>query len=62
MDAFPSTDVGLLRSAAMVDRSAAITSQVLLNRAELWRPWRAYAAQHLWAADPTLLQEKGPNV
>ena len=62
MDAFPSTDVGLLRSAAMVDRSAAITSQALLNRAESWRPWRAYAAQHLWAADPTLLQENGPNV
>jgi len=23
----------------------------LLDRAESWRPWRAYAAQHLWAAD-----------
>ena len=23
----------------------------LLRRAERWRPWRAYAAQHLWAAD-----------
>ena len=22
----------------------------LLARAEQWRPWRAYAAQHLWAA------------
>jgi AraC family transcriptional regulator of adaptative response / DNA-3-methyladenine glycosylase II len=22
----------------------------LLDRAEVWRPWRAYAAQHLWAA------------
>jgi len=22
----------------------------LLARAEAWRPWRAYAAQHLWAA------------
>jgi TetR/AcrR family transcriptional regulator, transcriptional repressor for nem operon len=25
----------------------------LLARAEAWRPWRAYAAQHLWAASPT---------
>jgi 3-methyladenine DNA glycosylase/8-oxoguanine DNA glycosylase len=23
----------------------------LLARAEAWRPWRAYAAQHLWTAD-----------
>src|SRR3546814_19612445 len=23
----------------------------LLARAEAWRPWRAYAAQHLWASD-----------
>jgi AraC family transcriptional regulator, regulatory protein of adaptative response / DNA-3-methyladenine glycosylase II len=26
----------------------------LNDRAELWRPWRAYAAQHLWAADAAL--------
>jgi 3-methyladenine DNA glycosylase/8-oxoguanine DNA glycosylase len=24
----------------------------LLERAERWRPWRAYAAQHLWTAEP----------
>jgi AraC family transcriptional regulator of adaptative response / DNA-3-methyladenine glycosylase II len=61
MDAFPATDVALLRGAAEVDRSARITSAILLDRAESWRPWRAYAAQHLWAADPTLPQEKGYN-
>ena len=27
------------------------TPDQLLKRAEAWRPWRAYAAQHLWAAD-----------
>ena len=27
------------------------TPAELLVRAEAWRPWRAYAAQHLWAAD-----------
>jgi AraC family transcriptional regulator of adaptative response / DNA-3-methyladenine glycosylase II len=50
MDAFPASDIGLLRSAAMID-GARSTSATLLNRAESWRPWRAYAAQHLWAAD-----------
>ena len=59
MDAFPATDVGLLRGAAGMDRSAPMSSTILLDRAESWRPWRAYAAQHLWAADPTLIQEKG---
>ena len=49
MDAFPATDIGLLRGAAMLD-GARPTSASLLNRAESWRPWRAYAAQHLWAA------------
>jgi len=62
MDAFPATDVGLLRGAATMDRAKAITSAVLLERAESWRPWRAYAAQHLWAVDPALLQEKGRSV
>jgi AraC family transcriptional regulator of adaptative response / DNA-3-methyladenine glycosylase II len=61
MDAFPATDVGLRRGAAVVDEAAAKTSSVLLDRAESWRPWRAYAAQHLWAADPALMQEKRQN-
>jgi AraC family transcriptional regulator, regulatory protein of adaptative response / DNA-3-methyladenine glycosylase II len=50
MDAFPATDIGLLRGAASLDRST-VTPANLLGRAECWRPWRAYAAQHLWAAD-----------
>jgi AraC family transcriptional regulator of adaptative response / DNA-3-methyladenine glycosylase II len=50
MDAFPATDIGLLRSVASMDK-AKTTSANLLSRAESWRPWRAYAAQHLWAAD-----------
>jgi AraC family transcriptional regulator of adaptative response / DNA-3-methyladenine glycosylase II len=47
MDAFPVTDIGLLRGAASINGGA---SAKLLTRAESWRPWRAYAAQHLWAA------------
>ena len=41
-DAFPSSDLGLLR--AMGLRS----SSELEERAEAWRPWRAYAAMYLW--------------
>ena len=49
-DAFPASDVGLLRGAA--DRRGTRPSpDALAARAERWRPWRAYAAQHLWAAD-----------
>jgi AraC family transcriptional regulator, regulatory protein of adaptative response / DNA-3-methyladenine glycosylase II len=54
MDAFPATDIGLLRGAAAID-GAAVTPANLLGRAESWRPWRAYAAQHLWAADGNIL-------
>jgi AraC family transcriptional regulator of adaptative response / DNA-3-methyladenine glycosylase II len=50
MDAFPATDVGLLRSVAAMDGEES-TPANLLSRAESWRPWRAYAAQHLWAAE-----------
>src|SRR5216684_2257473 len=49
-DAFPASDIGLLRGAA--GRAGPRPSPAELNgRAEPWRPWRAYAAQHLWAAD-----------
>ena len=47
-DAFPASD-DLLRAAA--GRNGTRPSPAaLLRRAERWRPWRAYAAQHLWAA------------
>jgi AraC family transcriptional regulator of adaptative response / DNA-3-methyladenine glycosylase II len=47
-DAFPGNDVGLLRAAARPD-GARPTAAELHARAERWRPWRGYAAQHLWA-------------
>jgi AraC family transcriptional regulator, regulatory protein of adaptative response / DNA-3-methyladenine glycosylase II len=50
MDAFPATDIGLLRSVASIEGEQT-TPANLLRRAESWRPWRAYAAQHLWAAE-----------
>jgi AraC family transcriptional regulator, regulatory protein of adaptative response / DNA-3-methyladenine glycosylase II len=49
-DAFPASDIGLMRALTPVEgrRPSAIE---VLARAEAWRPWRAYAAQHLWTAD-----------
>jgi AraC family transcriptional regulator of adaptative response / DNA-3-methyladenine glycosylase II len=48
-DAFPAADIALLRAMADADGHRP-TPRDLLTRAERWRPWRAYAAQHLWAA------------
>jgi AraC family transcriptional regulator of adaptative response / DNA-3-methyladenine glycosylase II len=45
-DAFPSTDLGLLR--AMNLRNP----HELEGRAEAWRPWRSYAAMYLWRLGP----------
>ncbi|HEX3699772.1 MAG TPA: AlkA N-terminal domain-containing protein [Phenylobacterium sp.] len=49
-DAFPHADIGLLRAMAGPD-GARPTPDQLLALSQAWRPWRAYAAQHLWAAD-----------
>jgi AraC family transcriptional regulator of adaptative response / DNA-3-methyladenine glycosylase II len=60
MDAFPASDVGLLRGAEKMD-GARPTAAGLLTRSEVWRPWRAYAAQHLWAADSDVVLDAGRN-
>jgi AraC family transcriptional regulator of adaptative response / DNA-3-methyladenine glycosylase II len=49
-DAFPSNDIALLRSVAR-HGGVALRPHELRARAEPWRPWRAYAAQHLWTAE-----------
>jgi AraC family transcriptional regulator of adaptative response / DNA-3-methyladenine glycosylase II len=41
-DAFPPGDVAVLKAMGTRDRREA------LERAEAWRPWRAYAVLHLW--------------
>jgi AraC family transcriptional regulator of adaptative response / DNA-3-methyladenine glycosylase II len=41
-DAFPHADLGILKALGTKD------PRVALARAEEWRPWRAYAAMHLW--------------
>jgi AraC family transcriptional regulator of adaptative response / DNA-3-methyladenine glycosylase II len=57
-DAFPHADIGLMRALAGSDGRRP-TAVELLARAEAWRPWRAYAAQHLWAADAAQPQTRG---
>ena len=44
-DAFPAGDLGLRHAFA---RTAEGDAGTLVTRAERWRPWRAYAALHLW--------------
>jgi AraC family transcriptional regulator, regulatory protein of adaptative response / DNA-3-methyladenine glycosylase II len=41
-DAFPGSDLGLRRAMERLGLEP--------RRADRWRPWRAYAARHLWAA------------
>jgi len=48
-DAFPAADIGLMQGFAG-DGGTRPSPKQLLEQAEAWRPWRAYAAQHLWAA------------
>jgi len=50
-DAFPASDLGLLRGAALcLGGGERFTAATLTRRAEPWRPWRGYAAMHLWRA------------
>lgn len=44
-DAFPAGDLHLLRKSSLGNR------QKLIQRAERWRPWRAYGVMYLWQAD-----------
>jgi AraC family transcriptional regulator of adaptative response / DNA-3-methyladenine glycosylase II len=43
-DAFPASDLGIRKALNMMP------AKVMLRRAEPWRPYRAYAAMHLWAS------------
>jgi len=47
-DAFPDADLGVRTAAAAVGLPTA--GGALRRRSAAWRPWRAYAAQHLWTA------------
>lgn len=47
-DALPAADIILRRRAGQSPR--ALTTHGLIQRAEVWRPWRSYAVMHLWKA------------
>ena len=47
-DAFPSNDPILRMIASETDRP--LSAQQLESRSQAWRPWRGYAAFHLWCA------------
>ncbi|HEX2088220.1 MAG TPA: DNA-3-methyladenine glycosylase, partial [Solirubrobacteraceae bacterium] len=47
-DAFVAGDLGVRRGAAALGLPP--TPAALAERSKRWRPWRAYAVQHLWAA------------
>ena len=54
-DAFPDGDLGL-RKAAGLRRPADLE-----KKSRVWRPWRAYAAMHLWQGIPVSLRERHVN-
>jgi AraC family transcriptional regulator of adaptative response / DNA-3-methyladenine glycosylase II len=47
-DAFPTTDLGLRAAARRLGEPG--DAGALTARSERWRPWRSYAAMHLWAS------------
>ena len=54
-DAFPAADVGLLRALDLGEGRPSVGA--LVQRAQDWRPWRAYGALHLWMS----LSETAPS-
>ncbi|MBX9246671.1 3-methyladenine DNA glycosylase 2, partial [Actinotalea ferrariae] len=50
-DAFPAHDLVLRQALGGVSAAEA------LARAEHWRPWRGYAAQHLWTSRALTLED-----
>jgi AraC family transcriptional regulator, regulatory protein of adaptative response / DNA-3-methyladenine glycosylase II len=57
-DAFPVTDLGVRRGAEALGLPGG--QSALIACAERWRPWRAYAVQHVWAATRHPINEWPP--
>ncbi|MGK2868905.1 MAG: AlkA N-terminal domain-containing protein [Mycobacterium sp.] len=58
-DAFPVTDLGVRAAAKAVGLPE--TSDALLAHSSRWKPWRAYATQHLWTALDHAVNEWPPR-
>jgi AraC family transcriptional regulator of adaptative response / DNA-3-methyladenine glycosylase II len=48
-DAYPATDLGVVRGFAAL--GFPVNARSTADRSRRWRPWRAYAVQHLWSAE-----------
>ena len=46
-DAFPATDMGVVKGASLLGLPA--TPATLIAHSRQWQPWRSYAVQYLWA-------------
>ena len=55
-DAFPAGDLGLRRALSV--EGALASEKALRARSEAWRPWRAYAAMHLWTSLSSTLSRR----
>ncbi len=58
-DAFLPTDLGVRRALEQLGHSGAPANAAML--AERWRPYRAYAVQHLWASLPAVRGKLGAS-
>lgn len=63
-DAFPASDAALMRLLSE-NEPTRISARAMLTRAQMWRPWRAYACLHLWTSDAATYsvtrQKDGPH-
>ncbi|MBI2170133.1 MAG: helix-turn-helix domain-containing protein [Actinobacteria bacterium] len=57
-DAFPAADLGIRRA---LGNGRPLTARQAEQRAEPWRPWRAYAAVHLWAGGLSVAPREVPS-
>jgi AraC family transcriptional regulator of adaptative response / DNA-3-methyladenine glycosylase II len=56
-DAFPASDLGVRRAIERLGLDPA--PRAIEERAEAWRPWRAYAAMLLWRSEPATGNDRG---
>jgi AraC family transcriptional regulator of adaptative response / DNA-3-methyladenine glycosylase II len=58
-DAFPESDLGVRHGAELLGLPP--TPAALVERSQIWRPWRAYAVQYLWSVDDHRINEWPPR-
>jgi len=58
-DAFPEADSRSPRG--RTSRTSPSSPAALVERAHIWRPWRAYAVQYLWSVDDHRINDWPPR-